>query len=338
MTRNHADPTPISAPANAGSLRNLVGGWMAAALCGLATGCRQPPPSTYQGYLEADYIYVAAALPGTLDALQVQRGQTIQAGSPLFQLEHAAEAAALLEAEQRLHQAEARLANLRKGRRPSEIESLEARLQQARANLTFSQADLARREKLFQDRVIAQTELDLSKTQRDANQSAVEALTAELATARLGAREDEISAGEAETAAARAARQRAQWSLDQKARSSPANATVHDTLFRAGEFVPAGSPVVALFPPDHLKVRFFVPQADLARMPVGQVRQVRIDGLPQTVPATVTYVSTQVEFTPPVIYNRENRAKLMVMVEASLPAEMARTLHVGQPVDVLRTP
>jgi len=328
----------MTGPGRARAFPQLALACLALALSCLTPGCRPPPSSTYQGYLEADFIYVAAALPGTLETLWAQRGQTVQAGTPLFQLERAAETAALAEAEQRLHQSEARLANLRKGRRPSEIESLEARLEQARANLTFSQAELTRREKLFQDQVIAQTEMDLSKAQRDANQAAVVALTAELATARLGAREDEISGGEAEAAAARAARQRAQWSLDQKARFSPTNAVVHDTLFRAGEFVPAGAPVVALLPPQQLKVRFFVPQADLVGIPVGQVRQVRIDGLPQTVPATVTYVSTQVEFTPPVIYNRENRAKLMVMVEASIPVEIARTLHAGQPVDVLRTP
>lgn len=299
-----------------------------------ATGCQRSGESLYQGYIEGEFVHVAAPLAGTLTNLSVQRGQGVEKGAPLFELEHASEAAALSEAEQRRTQAEARLANLRKGRRPSEISALEARLQQARANTAFWDAEFARREKLFGDRVISKAELDQTRAQLDANRASVDALVADLETARLGAREDEIRAAEADVEAARASLARARWSLDQKTRLAPVAARVHDTLFKPGEFVPAGAPVVSLLPPANLKVRFFVPQPQLARFQTGTRVNVRIDGETTARQAWVSYVSSQVEFTPPVIYNRENRAKLVRMIEATFPADAAASLHPGQPVDV----
>ena len=66
---------------------------------------------------------------------------------------------------------------------------------------------------------------------------------------------------------------------------------------------------------------------------------VQADGGEQTYPADITYISPQAEYTPPVIYSRETRSKLVYMVEAELGEEDADDLHPGQPVDVsLETP
>ena len=78
-----------------------------------------------------------------------------------------------------------------------------------------------------------------------------------------------------------------------------------------GEWVAAGNPVVELLPPANLKVRFFVPQAALPKIKPGETVSVTFDGGAHAYSATVNYISTQAEFTPPVIYSRENRAKLV---------------------------
>jgi HlyD family secretion protein len=91
-----------------------------------------------------------------------------------------------------------------------------------------------------------------------------------------------------------------------------------------GEFVAAGNPVVVLLPPENLKVRFFVPQEILPKIKTGETVSVSFDGAAKNYSATINYISTQVEFTPPVIYNRENRAKLVFMIEAKFsPADAA---------------
>jgi HlyD family secretion protein len=308
------------------------------ALLALLTGCQRDAPAGYQGYLEAEFVHVGAPLAGRLTRLAVARGQEVQAGDVLFELEREAETAAVAEAAHRLAGARAHLDNLRKGLRPSEVAALRARLARAQANLKWAEADLVRRRQLARDTVLSPADLELAQARRDADAAEVAVVQAELETAELGAREDEVRAGEAGVAAAAAAVERARWALDQKTPRAPAAARVHDTLYREGEFIAAGLPVVSLLPPGNLKARFFVPEGEVAGLKIGGSVQLRGDGLAAPVAATVSYIASQAEYTPPVIYSRENRAKLVFMVEATIAAEEARHLRPGQPVEVRLTP
>ena len=309
-------------------------------LAGLAllAGCGRGPTGRFQGYLEGEFVYIGAPLAGTLTTLAVSRGAEVTADQLLFELEHEAETAALREAEHRVAQAQARLADLQKGRRPSELASMEAQLQRAQANLALSTLDLRRREQLREGNVIAPEELDAAKSRREADQAQVAALEADLTTARLGARADEITAAQADVEAALAAQVRAQWAVTQKRQAAPTNAVVQDTLYRPGEFVPAGNPVVVLLPPTNVRVRFFVPQVELVSVRPGRGVMVTLDGYTNAIPATVNYVSPQAEFTPPVIYSQENRAKFVFMVEATFRPGDAPALRPGQPADVRLNP
>lgn len=299
-----------------------------------ATGCSSKRQGVFQGYIEGEFVYVASPLGGTLTNLAVARGAEVKAGQLLFELEHDAESAAVSEASQRLSQAKARLADLTKGKRPSELASLAAQLERARANLRLSELELSRTSKLRADNVISADEFDRVKATRDADQAQVESLAADLETARLGAREDEVKAAEAEVLAQSASLARSEWSLNQKRQMAPANARVQDTLYRVGEWVSPGNPVVSLLPPHSIKVRFFVPQSELPAIQIGQSVSVAFDGSASPYRATVNYVSTQAEFTPPVIYSQNNRAKLVFMVEAVFSPADADQLRVGQPADV----
>lgn len=100
----------------------------------------------------------------------------------------------------------------------------------------------------------------------------------------------------------------------------------------------AGSPVVSLLPPVNVKVRFFVPQERLAAIQPGVTISVAVDGAPKTYAARVSYISTQAEFTPPVIYSQPSRAKLVFMIEGVFDPADAKVLHPGQPVDVRVNP
>lgn len=307
---------------------------VALALC----GCRPTSGERWQGYLEGEFVHVAAPLAGRVETVDVVRGQRIAAGTPLFTLERAAELAAQREAAERLQAADARRRDLEKGARPTEITTLEARLEQGRAAAELSRRELTRTEELFQRGVLAASDLDRARLTHERNGRALEELAAQLATARLGGRTDALAAAQAEVAAATAALQRAEWAVAQKTAVAPVAALVNDTLFRPGEFAPAGAPVVQLLPPDNLKIRFFVPEAAFATLKAGDPVQVAITGRPTPLAARITYLAPRPEYTPPVLYNRENRAKLVFMIEAVLNERPADTLHPGQPVDVTRQP
>lgn len=310
------------------------GGPMLAAI--FIAGCSSNSSNQFQGYVEGEYVYVASPLGGSLTNLAVARGDEVKAAQLLFELERESEAAAMRQAGQTLSQAQARLENLTKGKRPSEIASLEAQLNRAKANLVLSEGEYARRKQLREGgkEVISAEELDQARARRDADQAQVAQLTADLETAKLGAREDEIRAAEADVEAHKAALAKAQWAFEQKQQFAPTAAHVHDTLYRSGEWVAAGNPVVVLLPPANIKVRFFVPQAVLPQIKPGQTVSVTFDGDKRTYQATVNYISTEAEFTPPVIYSRENRAKLVFMIEAKCSSADAPELRPGQPVDV----
>lgn len=211
---------------------------------------------------------------------------------------------------------------------------MQAQVAQADAALELARNELRRAEKLVAEKFVSRQRLDEAQTAYERDQARVRELHAQLNTMRLAARSDEIRAAEAEVGAARANLEQAQWLLDQKAIRSPVAGLVQDTLFVPGEWVPAGAPVVALLPPTHIKVRFFVPETTLGTLKVGQRVAVHCDGCAKTIPAEIRYIAPQAEYTPPVIYSRDNRAKLLFMVEAWPSAADAPTLHPGQPVDV----
>jgi HlyD family secretion protein len=199
---------------------------------------------------------------------------------------------------------------LERGEEKSAFDVAQKNLQQAKANLALSKSNLAREKQLSQTNaeVISAQELDQARAQRDADAAQVQSLQAAL--------------------------DKAKWSFDQKQQFAPTNAFVQDTLYRQGEFVAAGNPVVVLLPPANIKVRFFVTETILPQIKIGQSVSVNFDGAAKNYSATVNYISTQNEFTPPVLYNRENRAKLIYMIEAGFSPADAAQLRPGQPVDV----
>ena len=297
-------------------------------------GCTRPTPAGYQGYLEGEFLYIAAPLAGQLQKLAVRKGARVDPGTPLFALEQGAELATLRESAERLRQSQARLADLRKGSRPSELAALEARLAQARTAAELSARELERATKLHQTTVLSDDDFDRARLTHEANETMVAETASQLITAQLGGRTDAIAAAEADAAAAQAALDRAGWAVAQKSQSAPRAALVFDTLFREGEFIPAGTPVVSLLPPENIKVRFFVPEADFAALKAGGLVKIALTGRAAPLEAHISYLSPKPEYTPPVLYNRENRSKLVFMVEAVFDPAAARDLHPGQPVDV----
>jgi HlyD family secretion protein len=299
------------------------------------SGCNRADPNLRQGYIEGDFVYVSSPLSGKLEKLSVRRGVQVSAGDILFSLENTPERAARDEAARRRAQALANLEDAKKGRRPPEIESIRAQLKQAQAALDFAQKEFVRQEKLIRvTGATTQQELDRARATRDQNRERVAQLQAELKTAQLGARPDQVAAAEANLRATEAALAKAEWDLAQKQQSAPRAGVIFDTVYREGEWVAAGRPVITLLPLQNVKLRVFVPEAWLSAIHIGDPVQVYRDGTHDAVAGKVSFISPRAEYTPPVIYSRENRSKFVFMVEALFEPGVAERLHPGQPVDV----
>ena len=305
---------------------------LAALVAVVLVGCEKPANDTWQGYIEGEYALIASPYAGQLQKLHVRRGDKVEAGKPLFALEQESERAARTEAQQRLNAAAARLENLQAARRPAEIDALRAEVTQAKAALALSSSQLAQQQKLFKEGFIAQARLDEAQAARARDAARAAEAEAQLRSAlQPVGREAERRAAEGDAAGAQAALAQAALRLEQKSVAAPVSGMVQDTFFVEGEWVPAGRPVVSLLPPGNVKARFYVPETVLASLQPGKALEIRCDGCPAALAAKVSFVSTQAEYTPPVLYSKESRTKLLFLVEARLEGA---SLRPGQPVDV----
>lgn len=298
----------------------------------LLFGCSGEPAGVFSGYVEGEMLFIGPTEPGRVSALLVEEGTHVMAGQEIARVEDDLQKADRDAAAAQLRQAEAQLANARSPlQRPEEIAVLEASEQRAAAALDQSRIDLDRQKALVPKGASSQANLDAAQHQFDQNQAALDEARRRIVAARIASRSQEIDAAEQAVASAKANLAAAQVRLDRRTLFSPADGAVQTVYFRVGEMVPEGRPVVSVLPPALVKVRFFVPEAQLPRVAVGETVTVTCDGCPSTT-AKVSFIAAQAEYTPPVIYSREERAKLVYLVEAR-PTDPARA-RPGQPVNV----
>lgn len=314
--------------------RNAIRACMVAgSLLQLTVGCAHRQDVKWQGYAEADFVNIASSQAGHLDRLMVARGVQTHAGGVLFSLDSESESAACDQARAQLEAAQDQLRDMLTGKRPLEIDVLREQLAQAHMQAEQSARNRTRDAAQWKSGGVPKQQLENSHSQSVVDEGRVRELTKQIEVAQLPSRTAQIKAQTALVSSYRAALAQAEWRLHQKTVTSPQAALVFDTLYRQGEWVNAGSAIVRLLPPQNIKVRFFVPEQALSSLHVGQNVVLRCDGA-QARPAQISYISTQAEYTPPVIYSNETRAKLVYMIEAHPAIEQTAQLHPGQPVEV----
>ena len=307
---------------------------LAAALPLLAACGRDAAPA-YPGYVEGEYLYLAAPQAGYLKSLDTPRGSRVSEGQALFAVAADPDAQALAEAEARIAAAREKAENLKEPRRVPEIAGLEANLRAAEAGRRLARTRLDQQQALARQNFVAQAKLDEAQSAFDQALAQEEAARQQLATYRstLG-RQAEVKGAEADLQAAAALAAQKRWVVERKAVSAPAAGEVTETYYRPGEWVPAGAAVASLLPDNRRKLRFYVPETALAGLKPGQAVEAACDGCAQPIRASIDFIAPQAEYTPPVIYSRGSREKLVFRIEAAPAPEQAASLRPGLPVDV----
>ncbi|MBI1238330.1 MAG: HlyD family efflux transporter periplasmic adaptor subunit [Alphaproteobacteria bacterium] len=274
-------------------------------------GCDQSRPGHFQGYGEADYLFVASEESGRLLTLEVREGDKVEAGQVLFQLNSERMRIAAQGAAAAAESAKARV---------DASGALSEAVRQAEANADLASKTYSRSETLFERGFVSKARLDADRATLDAARAAVAQAQAErdAAARNLGA--------------VRAEADLAEQRVSDTIVRAPQAGSVERIYHRLGEVVAAGTPVLALLPPENLKVRFFVPEGELAAITIGDNVGLSCDGCAEGLRGRVTFIETEPQFTPPVIYSLEERAKLMFLVEAR--PETATGIRPGLPVDV----
>ncbi len=298
----------------------------------LLSSCAGPGPLAV-GYVEGEYVLVAPIEAAHVISVDVLRGDQVAAGQPLVLLDTSDTDIAIAEAKAALAVTERHRADLLFGKRSEEIAVVEAALLSAVANAAETARALERQTDLLDRGIAPQANYDAAFTRNQQAEAEVERLQADVAVARLPARPEAIKVAEAQVEQARAGLQSAQLRAQRRVLSIPRAGTVIDIIRNPGEVAGPQAPVLTVLPEGAIKLRLYVQESDFSRLAIGSRLSVHCDGCGDGMAATVSYISDEPEFTPPVIYSLENRQKLVYLVEAR-PDATATALKPGQIVDV----
>lgn len=301
----------------------------------LLAACGADAPGGFTGYVEGEYLYLAAPQSGYLQTLDAPRGSRVRTGQALFALAADPDDRTLAEAEARAGSARGKLQNLETPRRAPEIAALEANLRAAEAARELARSRLAQQQALARQNFVAKARLDEAQSAFDQALAQVDASRQQLQSYRatLG-REAEIQGAKADLEAAKALAAQKRWLVERKTMLAPTDGEIAQTYYRPGEWVGAGAPVASLLPDSRRRLRFFVPETALAGIRPGQKVVAHCDGCKEAILGTIDFIAPQAEYTPPVIYSRGSREKLVFRIEAAPDPAQAPTLRPGLPVDV----
>lgn len=289
-------------------------------------------PRVLTGYVEGERLYLAAPAAGLVSAVYVEEGARVAAGAPTFLIDPRERGAQVEGAEAALNVARAKSEDARKGQRAQELSVIDAQLAAAEASARQADADYGRIEPLVRQGIYAPARLDQVRATRDAARANAVAIRRQREAAELGQREDAIRAADDQADQARGSLREAVVRLSTLSPPAPVAARVEEVFYRPGEYAAANQPILALLPDNAVKLRFFVPEAEMAAYRPGIAVRFNCDGCGAMRTARISWISPRPEFTPPVLYGRGSRDRLVYRVEAR-PAD-PRRLNPGLPVDV----
>lgn len=288
--------------------------------------------TVYNGYAEADYVYVAPLTAGRIVGIAAVEGDSVMAGQTLVTLENDSETAAVRAAEAAVAVARANLDNLQTGSRAAEVAVVQASLHRAEADRDLARTTLLRSQRLLEQGRVPQAEVDRDRTALQSTEAQVEQLAAELEVSQLPARDAQRLAAEAALDMARAEADVARTRLQDRSLAAPIEGQVERRFFETGEVVASGVPVLSIFQPERMKAIFFVPEPSRTATRIGDRLTITCDGCPPGLTATISRLASDPQFTPPILYSRDERERLVFRAEAVI-AEGSGLLP-GQPISL----
>jgi len=251
------------------------------------------------GRIEATQVDIATKFPGRLLNFFVAEGDLIDAGSPVAEMDTAELQATLAAAQANLSQAvqSERLADAIVSQRESERR--------------LARAELGRFQSLAAKGHVSREELDRART------------TAETADAALQASKVQVLSARAGIEAAKANIHKIETTIDDSHLNSPVGGRVLYRLAEPGEVLPVGGKVATVLDVTDVYLTIFLPTAQAGKVRVGSEARIVLDALPDfVVPAEVSFVAAEAQFTPKAVETRTEREKLMFRVRIRIDPEL----------------
>jgi HlyD family secretion protein len=259
----------------------------------LLSGCH-PSPKRYNAYIDADLTYLSSDFGGRLSALNVIRGQLVPKDLLVFKLEQTSEQ----------YHVDMSSFNQKK---------LKAQRQEIINQLHFNDINFKRILRMRKDNAASQTDLDAATRDLNISKNQLTALDYQISNATVDTKDNA-------------------WRVIHKEAKTPDAGLIYDTYYTAEEYVPAGQPVVSFLSKKNIKVVFFVAEPELSQVELNANVTISSDGSPFLAKGKISYISRIAQYTPPIIFSRENRQKLVFRVEARLDEPELNKVHLGLPV------
>lgn len=276
------------------------------------------------GRIEATEIDISTKLPGRVEAVLVSEGDFVSSGQVLARMQvdtltaqHEEALAGYREAEFAVAAARAQIAL-----RESDVAAMEAVVLQREAELYAAQQRMQRTEKLSADGAVSRQDLDDDRARSRSAEAGVAAAKAQVLAARAAveAARAQQTGAESRVGAVQASINRIQADLADSELKAPRDGRVQVRVAQPGEVLGAGGRVLNLLDLSDVYMTFFVPEAAAGRVALGSEVRLILDALPDyVVPARVSFIASQAQFTPKTVETASEREKLMFRVRAQLP-------------------
>ena len=258
----------------------------------LLMGCKKENKS-FNGYIDAELVYLSADFAGRLTELAVQKGQLVQNNQFLFRLEQTSE----------LYSVEMSQLNSK---------DLLAQRQQILAQLNYNDINYRRILGMRKKNAASQNDLDAARRDLDVSKQQLVDIDAKIKNSQVDTADRK-------------------WRVTRKENFAPEFGIVFDTYYTRGEFAQPGYPVLSLVTKSNIKAIFFVPQEKLSQLRLNQRVNIKTMNDFELAQGHIFYISNIAEYTPPIIYSREESSRLVFRVEAKIDYPDLEKIHLGQP-------
>ena len=297
---------------------------------------RSEPPEKKElklfGNVEMRQVLLGFRVPGRLNEIYFEEGQTVVSGDLLGMLDPLPYEIKLAGARAALHQANAALAKMESGHRGGEIRQAAAQRDQIRASLNLAEKDWERLSSLFEQGAIARKNLDDVTATRDRLRAELSSAESALSLMREGFRTEDVKAAEATVELAEAQLREAENSLADTRLYAPSEGTILTRVAEPGTIVATGQAVYAVMLKRPVQVRTYVTEPRLGKIRLGMKGRIFTDSSPEPVEGSVNFIASEAEFTPKQVQTENQRVDLVYRIR--LLVEDSEQLRNGMPVTV----
>lgn len=260
----------------------------------ILSACNEEENKSFSGYIDTDLVYLSADLGGRLTDLAVSKGQLVKENQFLFKLEQTNE------------HYNVKMSQLN-------TKALLAQRQQILIQLNYNKINYHRIIEMRKQNAASQNDLDLARSQLDISKQQIADIDVK------------INSNQIEVADQK-------WRMTRKENVAPQQGIIFDTYYTQGEYVQAAAPVLSLITKNNIKAIFFVPEKYLSQLRLNEHIKIRTDQNDHFATGHISYISNIAEYTPPIIYSREERQRLVFRIETLIDSPDLEKIHLGQPV------